>query len=261
MPSPSIPVATIDTLIFPPRVSSKLEPKMMLASSSTSSLIRLAASSISNKVMSAPPVILINTPFAPCIEQSSNNGFARACSAALIALSSPSASPVPIMAFPLSSIIDLISAKSKLINPGIIIKSVIERTPAYNTLSAITKASTKVGFLSAILNKFWFGITMILSTSLVNSDNARSAVSYLFLPSNWNGFVTTPIVKIPLSFAIFATTGAAPDPVPPPMPAVMNTMFAPSSSRSISSRASSAANFPTSGLAPAPSPFVVSRPS
>ena len=62
-------------------------------------------------------------------------------SAALTALPSPSASPVPMIALPLSSIIALTSAKSRLISPGIIIKSVIERTPSYKTLSHIMKAS------------------------------------------------------------------------------------------------------------------------
>ncbi len=128
-PSP-MPVATMETRIFPARASSKDEPKMMLASSSTSSLMRLAASSISNKVMSEPPVMLISTPLAPRIEQSSNSGLAKACSAALTARPSPSASPVPMIALPLSSIMLLMSAKSKLIKPGIIIRSVMERTPA-----------------------------------------------------------------------------------------------------------------------------------
>ena len=51
-------------------------------------------------------------------------------------------------------------------------------------------------------------------------------------------------------------TGAAPVPVPPPLPAVMKTMSAPFSTSSISSRCSSAAMRPTSGSLPAPSPRV-----
>ncbi len=39
-------------------------------------------------------------------------------------------------------------------------------------------------------------------------------------PSNWNGLVTTPTVRMPISRAARAMTGAAPVPVPPPMPAV-----------------------------------------
>ena len=49
-------------------------------------------------------------------------------------------------------------------------------------------------------------------------------------PSKPNGLVTMPTVSAPSSRAIRATTGAAPVPVPPPSPAVMNTMSEPLSS-------------------------------
>ena len=49
-------------------------------------------------------------------------------------------------------------------------------------------------------------------------------------PSNPNGLVTMPTVSAPSSRAMRATIGAAPVPVPPPSPAVMNTMSAPLSS-------------------------------
>ncbi len=39
-------------------------------------------------------------------------------------------------------------------------------------------------------------------------------------PSKWKGLVTTPTVRMPLLRAACATIGAAPVPVPPPMPAV-----------------------------------------
>ena len=55
-------------------------------------------------------------------------------------------------------------------------------------------------------------------------------------------------------------TGAAPVPVPPPSPAVTKTMSAPLSASLMSSRDSAAAPKPTSGLAPAPRPFVRSCP-
>ena len=74
--------------------------------------------------------------------------------------------------------------------------------------------------------------------------------------SKANGFVTTATVRIPASCARRATTGAAPVPVPPPMPAVINTMSTPFSAASISSLFSSALCWPTSGLFPAPRPFV-----
>ena len=51
-------------------------------------------------------------------ETSSIKGLAIAASAAAIALPSPCASPVPIMALPISDITVLISEKSKFIMPG-----------------------------------------------------------------------------------------------------------------------------------------------
>jgi hypothetical protein len=66
---------------------------------------------------------------------------------------------------------------------------------------------------------------------------------------------------MPDSRATRAMTGAAPVPVPPPMPAVRNTMFEPFTDSRISSSASSAAARPTSGRAPAPSPRVTPTPS
>ena len=74
------------------------------------------------------------------------------------------------------------------------------------------------------------------------------------LPSKPNGLDTTATVRMPISRAISATTGAAPVPVPPPMPAVMKHMCAPASPSRIASRCSSAAARPASGFAPAPSP-------
>src|SRR5206468_4675332 len=65
----------------------------------------------------------------------------------------------------------------------------------------------------------------------------------------------------PRSLASEATTGAAPVPVPPPSPAVMNTMSAPLRSRVIWSGSSCAALRPTSGFEPAPSPPVSLVPS
>ena len=68
------------------------------------------------------------------------------------------------------------------------------------------------------------------------------------------------MVSAPRLLAISAMTGAAPVPVPPPLPAVMNTMSVPFTISSISSRCASAAVRPTSGSLPAPRPRVVSRP-
>ena len=44
-------------------------------------------------------------------------------------------------------------------------------------------------------------MTIKVSTDFSNSVKPSSANLILFLPSNWNGFVTQPTVKIPLSLA------------------------------------------------------------
>ena len=67
-------------------------------------------------------------------------------------------------------------------------------------------------------------------------------------PSKWNGLVTTPTVRMPSSRTARAMTGAAPVPVPPPMPAVMKTMWEPARCSRISSSDSSAAPRPDLGL-------------
>jgi hypothetical protein len=78
--------------------------------------------------------------------------------------------------------------------------------------------------------------------------------------SKLNGRVTTATVRMPSSFATCAITGAAPVPVPPPMPAVMNSMSAPSRCSARRSLSSSAARAPTSGFEPAPRPRVTDAP-
>ena len=149
-----MPVATTETRIFPSNSVSKVEPTIMFALGSTSSRILFAASSSSKSVKSYPPVIFIKTPLAPRSEISSRSGLAIAFSDACTARSSPSASPVPIIALPISSIIARTSAKSKLIRPGLTIKSVTPLTPWYKTSSAILNASVNVVFSFAIRNKF-----------------------------------------------------------------------------------------------------------
>ena len=64
-------------------------------------------------------------------------------------------------------------------------------------------------------------------------------------------------MSAPISRAIFATTGAEPVPVPPPIPAVTNTIFAPLRILLIASLSSSAAFSPIRGSPPAPSPCVI----
>ena len=97
---------------------------------------------------------------------------------------------------------------------------------------------------------------MIVSTQSRSASRPRSACSCRFLPSNLNGLVTTATVSAPSSLARLAITGAAPVPVPPPSPVVTKIMSAPSSAWMIFSVSSSAAERPTFGSAPAPSPLV-----
>src|SRR5215213_2237507 len=124
-----MPVATTETRITPSRLSSKVAPTMILASWSTSSRIRVAASSTSNSVRSLPPVMETKRPRAPFIEESSISGLAIAASAAVSARFSPEASPVPIIALPISFITARTSAKSRLMSPSLTIRSVMQATP------------------------------------------------------------------------------------------------------------------------------------
>ena len=148
------------------------------------------------------------------------------------------------------------SAKSRLMSAGRLIKSVIPCTACCNTSSAFFNASGIVVRLSTISRSLSFGITIKVSTLSFKRSIPESALTIRCFASNLNGFVTTPTVRIPCSFAIFATTGAAPVPVPPPIPQVTNTMSAPFTAEESSSILSSAAFSPISGCAPAPSPFV-----
>ncbi len=73
------------------------------------------------------------------------------------------------------------------------------------------------------------GITIIASTRSLRFFIPSSDALKRFLPSKVKGLVTTATVSAPISRATSATIGAAPVPVPPPIPAVMKTMSAPSS--------------------------------
>ena len=101
---------------------------------------------------------------------------------------------------------------------------------------------------------------MTVSATLASSARPCSACLRRLGPSNAKGLVTTATVSAPSSLASDATTGAAPVPVPPPRPAVTNTMSAPSSRSMIFSVSSSAACRPTAGSEPAPRPFVIFEP-
>ena len=109
-------------------------------------------------------------------------------------------------------------------------------------------------------NRFWFGMIISVSTSLASSSMPALAERMRRPPSKSNGVVTTPTVKMPCSRAARAITGAAPVPVPPPMPAVTKAICEPCNMSTISAMVSSAAALPTSGLEPAPRPSVIFEP-
>ena len=109
---------------------------------------------------------------------------------------------------------------------------------------------------STISSSLSFGMTINVSTFFFNSSIPEVALFIRLLASKRNGLVTIPAVRMPISLAIPAMTGAAPVPVPPPIPQVTNTISAPFTSSVSSSLFSSAAALPTSGSAPAPNPLV-----
>ena len=156
---------------------------------------------------------------------------------------------------------DRTSAKSRLIRPGMTMRSVMPRTPCCKTSSASWKASLNVVLGLATRNRFWFGMTINVSTCCCNSAMPDSAERIRRDPSKRNGFVTTPTVKIFISRATWAIMGAAPVPVPPPIPAAMKHMWQPANAAFTCSMVSSAAARPTSGRDPAPNPCVISGPS
>ncbi len=201
------------------------------------------------------PEILIITWDAPSIVVS-RSGLDTACFTASTAFSSPLALPIPIWAIPLSVITVWTSAKSRLISPGTLIRSVIPWTACCKTSSAFLRASGMVVLRSTISSSLSLGMTISVSTFSFKRSIPWRALVIRVLASKRKGFVTTPTVRIPISLAICATTGAAPVPVPPPIPQVTNTISAPLMACANSSELSSAAFSPISGLAPAPSPFV-----
>ncbi len=105
-------------------------------------------------------------------------------------------------------------------------------------------------------------MTIRLSTDSRIALIPTSACVARMLPSKENGEVMIPTVRMPMSLAAFAITGAAPVPVPPPIPAVTKHIFVPFSSIFvISAMLSCAARWPISGSAPAPNPSVREAPS
>ena len=203
--------------------------------------------------------MLSSTPVAPATVVSSS-GEEIAAFAASDARFSPEAVPMPISDAPASCMIVRTSAKSRLMSPGTVIRSVMPWTPWRRTSSAIRNASMIDVRRSTTWMRRSFGMTMTESTCFRSSSMPSSERRVRCAPSKANGRVTTPTVSAPCSRAIWAMIGAAPVPVPPPSPAVTKTMSAPRTASFSSSRDSSAASRPTRGSAPAPSPLVMVPP-
>ncbi len=128
--------------------------------------------------------------------------------------------------------------------------------PWRSTSSASENASCRLTRLSVISSSRSLGITISVSTASLSCSMPALAVSSRTAPSQPNGRVTTPMVNASISLAMRATTDEAPVPVPPPMPAVMNTMSEPCSTSYRSSVDSSAALRPISASPPTPNPRV-----
>mmetsp|Transcript_26481 Transcript_26481/g.67328 ORF Transcript_26481/g.67328 Transcript_26481/m.67328 type:complete len:223 (-) Transcript_26481:385-1053(-) len=214
-----------------------------------------AASLTSNRVMSGGPVMFHTTPVALSMPMSSR-GEEMALRAACCARSLPLPVPCPMREEPAPDMMARTSAKSTLTRPGTVMMSLMPRTPWRSTSSAILNASLMGTLESMAVSSLSLGMTMRVSTDVRRFCRAARACRALWRPSKLKGVVTMPTVRMPSSLATPATIGAAPLPVPPPMPAVTKTMSEPCRAAAISSRVSWAAFMPISGLPPAPRPLV-----
>ena len=181
---------------------------------------------MSSRVMSRPPLMLITQPLAPSMRAASSRGLLMAVCAASTALDRPEPTPIPNRAVPASVMTERMSAKSTLTKPGRVMMSLIPFTPIRRTSSALRNASCRGAPAMASLRRS-LGITIKVSTCSARRAMPSSACRILRRPSKLNGLVTMPTVRAPLSLATSATTGAAPVPVPPPIPAAMKTRSAP----------------------------------
>mmetsp|Transcript_20233 Transcript_20233/g.47079 ORF Transcript_20233/g.47079 Transcript_20233/m.47079 type:complete len:335 (-) Transcript_20233:472-1476(-) len=253
------PVAKTVIEMLSPSVSSTSAPKITLASASTVLYINFAAWLTSFRDKRGPPLMLNTTPLALSIVESSS-GLEIAAAAASVAAVFPAPIPIPMRAVPALSIMALTSAKSTLINPGFTIMSLIPTTPC-RRMSSATANARSMGVSSGIIsNKRSLETTITVSTFSLSRSMAPTACFMRRLPSKTKGFVTMPTVRHPASLATSATTGAAPDPVPPPIPDVTKHRSVPATTSPISLRDSSAAMRPMSGFPPAPKPRVTPAP-
>jgi len=206
------------------------------------------------------PLMLNRTPRAPSILMSSSWLF-TACIAASTARCSPLPCPMAISAEPPLPMIDRTSLKSTFTRPVPVMRSDTPWMPCRSRSSAAKKASLIEARGSMICSRRSLGITTSVSTFSLSRPMPSIASAARLPPSKPNGRVTTETVNAPISLASPATIGAAPVPVPPPMPAVTKTMSAPCSSSLMRSTDSSAAFSPSFGSPPHPRPRVTFSPS
>ena len=145
-------------------------PTTTIALSDAKALIELPTVSNSSMLISKPAVILTRIPRAPAKSTSSSNGLEIAASAASSARSSPEATPVPIIAVPISLITVRTSAKSTLIRPGRVINSAIPCTAPSNTLFAALKASNKLTPRPNTFSSLSLGMVIKESTCSLNAS-------------------------------------------------------------------------------------------
>ena len=102
---------------------------------------------------------------------------------------------MPMMAVPAFCMIIFTSAKSVLMRPGVVIRSVMPCTPCSSTSSAILNALTIDVLSLATVSSRSFGMTMSVSTFSFSFWMPESACTARRRPSKAKGRVTTPMVS------------------------------------------------------------------
>ena len=146
--------------------------------------------------------------------------------------------------------------------PVVRISSATQPTVCRRTSSARAKASTKdIVRPGAILSRL--SLRIVINASVCPCIRAMPACAVCILRgiSKWNGVVTTPMERMPISCTISATTGAAPVPNPPPIVAAIITRSEPASMARIALSSSRAACSAISTRPPVPRPFVSFSPT
>ena len=101
------------------------------------------------------------------------------------------------------------SAKSVLMRPGVVMRSVMPCTPCSNTSSAILNAFNIEVCSSLTWSRRSFGMTMIVSTFSFRLAMPVSACTDRRRPSKPNGRVTTPTVSAPICLGDLGDDGRA----------------------------------------------------